>query len=133
MLQALLLAGILAAPLGSAALFVPTRRRARGAGTWPAVRRSVLAVIGTAVLAAAVAVILRALGASEHNLVAGAAGLVFASLIWMPVTRRWSARAHLCWASSVFLFVVYLTYALEWTFDSHLGGQHGGRPAALGA
>ena len=47
--------------------------------------------------------------------------MVFASLIWMPVTRRWSARAHLCWASSVFLFVVFLTYALEWTFDSHLG------------
>jgi len=121
MLQALLLAGILAAPLGSAALFVPTRRGARGAGTWPAVRRSVLALIGTAVLAAAVAAILRELGASEHNLVAGAAGLVFACLIWMPVTRRWSARAHLRWASSVFLFVVYLTYALEWTFDSHLG------------
>ena len=58
MLQALLLAGILAAPLGSAALFVPTRRGARGAGTWPAVRRSGLAVIGTAVLAAAVAAIL---------------------------------------------------------------------------
>ena len=37
------------------------------------------------------------------------------------MTRRWSARAHVCWASSVFLFVVYLTYALEWTFDSHLG------------
>jgi cellulose synthase/poly-beta-1,6-N-acetylglucosamine synthase-like glycosyltransferase len=49
------------------------------------------------------------------------AGVVFASLIWMPVTRRWSARAHMCWASSVFLFVVFLTYALEWTFDSHLG------------
>jgi cellulose synthase/poly-beta-1,6-N-acetylglucosamine synthase-like glycosyltransferase len=27
----------------------------------------------------------------------------------------------MCWASSVFLFVVFLTYALEWTFDSHLG------------
>jgi cellulose synthase/poly-beta-1,6-N-acetylglucosamine synthase-like glycosyltransferase len=39
----------------------------------------------------------------------------------MPVTRRWSARAHLCWASTVFLFVVFLIYALEWTFDSHLG------------
>ncbi len=52
MLQAMLLAGIVAAPLGSAALFLPVRR---------------------------------------------------------------------CWASSVFLFVVFLTYALEWTFDSHLG------------
>jgi hypothetical protein len=53
--------------------------------------------------------------------VVGVAGLVFASLVWLPVTRRWSARAHVCWASSVFLFVVYLTYALEWTFHSHLG------------
>jgi cellulose synthase/poly-beta-1,6-N-acetylglucosamine synthase-like glycosyltransferase len=121
MLQAVLLAAIVAAPLGSAALFVPTRRHARGAGTWPAVRRFALAVIGTVVLAAAVAVILRTVGASRHNLVAAIAGLVFASLIWLPVTRRWSARAHICWASSVFLFVVYLTYAIEWTFDSHLG------------
>jgi cellulose synthase/poly-beta-1,6-N-acetylglucosamine synthase-like glycosyltransferase len=121
MLQALLLAGIVAAPIGSAALFVPVRRHARGAGIWSATRRLVLAVLGTVLLAAAAAAVLRLLGASQHNLVAGAAGVVFASLIWMPVTRGWSARAHLCWASSVFLFVVYLVYALEWTFDSHLG------------
>ena len=121
MLQAMLLAGIVAAPIGSAALFLPVRRHARGAGTWPAIRRFGLAVLGTVVLAVVAAAVLRALGASQHNLVAGVAGLVFASLIWMPVTRGWSARAHLCWASSVFLFVVYLVYALEWTFDSHLG------------
>jgi len=121
MLQAILLAGIVAAPLGSAALFLPMRRHARRAGTWSAIRRFVFAVIGTVVLAVAVTAILRLLGASQHNLVAGVAAVVFASLIWMPVTRRWSARAHLCWASSVFLFVVFLTYALEWTFDSHLG------------
>ena len=121
MLQAMLLAGIVAAPLGSAALFLPMRRHARRAGIWSAIRRFVFAVIGTVVLATAVTVILRLLGASRHNLVAGVAAVVFASLIWMPVTRRWSARAHMCWASSVFLFVVFLTYALEWTFDSHLG------------
>jgi cellulose synthase/poly-beta-1,6-N-acetylglucosamine synthase-like glycosyltransferase len=121
MLQAMLLAGIVAALLGSAALFLPARRHARRAGIWSAIRRFVFAVIGTIVLAVAVAVILRLLGASQHNLVAGVAGVVFASLIWMPVTRRWSARAHMCWASSVFLFVVFLTYALEWTFNSHLG------------
>src|SRR5579862_8478180 len=121
MLQALLLAGIVAAPLGSAALFLPSRGRDRGPGTWPAVRRFVLAVIGTAVLGAAVAVILQVIGASEHNVVAGIAGLVFASLVFLPATRRWSARAHICWASSLFLFVVYLIYALEWTFNSHLG------------
>ncbi len=49
------------------------------------------------------------------------AGLVAVSVIWLPVTRRWSPRAHLCWASTTFLFVVYLTFALDWTFASHLG------------
>ena len=121
MLQALLLAALIAAPLGSAALFVPARLIDRGAGTWPAVRRVVLAVIGTVVLAAAVAGFLRLIGATEHNLLAGAAGVVVASLVWLPMTRRWSARAHLCWASTVFLFVVYLVYAIEWTFHSNLG------------
>src|ERR1700677_480953 len=121
MLQALLLAGIVAAPLGSAALFVPARLVDRGAGTWPAVRRLVLAVIGSVVLAAAVAGVLRLIGATEHNLVAGAAGVLVASLIWLPVTRRWSARANLCWSTTVFLFVVYLIYAIEWTFHSNLG------------
>jgi hypothetical protein len=109
MLQALLLAALIAAPLGSAGLFLPVRMHARTIGTWPAVRRFTLAVFGTAVVAAAAAGVLRLLGASEHNLVVGIGGLIFASLIWLPVTRRWSARAHLCWASSVFLFVVYLT------------------------
>jgi cellulose synthase/poly-beta-1,6-N-acetylglucosamine synthase-like glycosyltransferase len=121
MLAALLLAGIVAAPLGSAGLFLPVRRRAHGAGTWPAIRRFVLAVIGTLVLAGLTAEALRLLGVSSHNLVTGIAGLVVASLVWLPVTRRWNARAHLCWATSVFLFVVYLTFALEWTFQSHLG------------
>src|SRR6266516_4363591 len=121
LLQALLLAGLVAAPLGSLALFVPMRRQAGRAGAWSAIRRFILAVAGTVVLAAAVAGILRLLGASQHNLIAGVAGVAFASLIWLPVTRRWSARAHLCWASTVFLFVVFLVYALEWTLDSHLG------------
>ncbi|HWM99078.1 MAG TPA: glycosyltransferase [Streptosporangiaceae bacterium] len=121
MLQALLLAGLVAAPLGSLALFVPIRRHARRAGAWSAIRRFILDVIGTVVLVAAVAVVLRLLGASQHNLIAGVAGVAFASLVWLPVTRGWSARAHLCWASTIFLFVVFLIYALEWTLDSHLG------------
>lgn len=121
MLAALLLAGIVAAPLGSAALFVRAGPRARVAGAWAASRRFILALVGTAVLAAAAAGVLRLLHATEHNLVAGVAGVVVASLIWLPVTRRWSAGAHLCWSSSVFLFVVYLVFALRWTFESHLG------------
>jgi hypothetical protein len=121
MLAALLLAGIVAAPLGSAGLFVRANQRARAAGTWSTIRRFVLDVAGTAVLAAVVAGVLRLLHATEHNLVAAVAALVVASLVWLPVTRRWNARAHLCWASSVFLFAVYLVFALTWTLDSHLG------------
>jgi cellulose synthase/poly-beta-1,6-N-acetylglucosamine synthase-like glycosyltransferase len=121
MLAALLLAGIVAAPLGSAGLFVRARQQAHVAGAWAASRRFVLALIGTVVLAAAAAGVLRLLHATEHNLVAGVAGLVVASLVWLPVTRRWNARAHLCWSSSVFLFAVYLVFALNWTFKSHLG------------
>jgi len=121
MLAAILLAGIVAAPLGSAGLFVRASQPARAAGAWPAIRRLALALAGTGVLAAAVAGVLRLLHATEHNLVAGVAAVVIASVVWLPVTRRWNARAHLCWASSVFLFVVYLDFALTWTFDSHLG------------
>jgi hypothetical protein len=80
-----------------------------------------MAVLGTIVLAALVAGVLKLLGVSQHNLVLGAIGVVCASVIWLPATRQWSARAHLCWASSVFLFVVYLAYALDWTFASDLG------------
>ena len=65
MLQAILLAALIAAPLGSAALFVPARLTDRGTGTWTTVRRLLLAVIGTALLAAAVALALRLLGATE--------------------------------------------------------------------
>ena len=121
MLAALLLAGIVAAPLGSAMLFLPARQRLRAAGTWPAIRRFTLAVGGTALLAAAVAGVLKLLQVSEHHLVIGIAAVIIASLIWLPVTRKWNARAHLCWATSVFLFVSYLVFALEWTFASHLG------------
>ena len=44
MLETLLLAGIIAAPLGSAGLFVPSRRRIRTAGVWPSTRRLTLAL-----------------------------------------------------------------------------------------
>jgi len=121
MLETLLLAALVAAPVGSASLFLSAGRHSRPAGAWSVTRRFVLAVVGTVVLAAIVAGCLKLLGVSQHNLIAAAAGVVFASLIWLPVTRRWNAGAHLCWASTVFLFVVYLTYALEWTFKSHLG------------
>src|SRR5215469_11454356 len=92
MLEALVIAGIVAAPLGSAALFLPGRRYRRVAGPWPATRRFALAVIGTAVLAAAAALVLKLLSATGSNLTAGVAGLIVASVIWLPVTIRWSPR-----------------------------------------
>ncbi|HEY7276919.1 MAG TPA: hypothetical protein VH594_13200, partial [Trebonia sp.] len=131
MLEALVIAGIVAAPLGSAALFLP---RAAGRGTedagraWPAIRRFVLAIAGTVLLVLAAAAVLKLVHAASGNLTAGVAGLAAVSVAWLPVTRRWSARAHLCWASSTFLFVAYLTFAIQWTFASGLGpaGTAGG-------
>ena len=79
------------------------------------------AIIGTVVLAALVGVAMRLLGVTEHNTIAGVAGLAAGSLIWLPVTRRWNARGHLCWSTSIFLFAVYLAYVLDWTFASDLG------------
>jgi glycosyltransferase involved in cell wall biosynthesis len=121
MLAAVLLAGLVAAPLSSAALFTPVRWRGRVTGRWPATRRFVLALVGTAVLAAAVAGVLTVLEVTRSNLVVGVASVVVASLVWLPATRRWNARAHLCWASSVFLFVAYLAFILQWTFAGGLG------------
>ena len=120
MLAALVLAGIIAAPVGTIALLVHSARPARSTGAWPTTRRFVSAIIGTVVIGALVAVAMRLLGVSEHNTIAGVAGLIVGSLIWLPVTRRWNARAHLCWSTSIFLFAVYLVYILEWTFYSHL-------------
>ena len=121
MLAALVLAGIIAAPIGTAALLVQSRRRARTSGAWPSIRRFAFAIIGTIALAGAVVGALRLLGDSQHLAIDGAAGIVVASLVWLPVTRRWNARGHLCWSSTIFLFVVYLAFVLRWTFDSHLG------------
>jgi cellulose synthase/poly-beta-1,6-N-acetylglucosamine synthase-like glycosyltransferase len=121
MLAALLLTGIVAAPLTSAALFTPLPRPRRAAGAWPAIRRLVLALAGTAIVAAIVTAALWLLGTPRADLIAGVAGLVLLSLAWLPGTRRWSARAHLAWVSSMFLFVAYLAFVLQWTFASHLG------------
>src|SRR5579872_6486900 len=119
MIEAMVIAGLVAAPLGSAALFLPARLRRRPAGFWRALWRLVLAVAGSVVLAAAAAGVLYLLKATAENLVIGSGGVALAGLLWLPVTRRWRPRAHLCWMSCTYLFVVYLVYALEWTFASH--------------
>src|SRR5216683_895892 len=121
MFGALLLAGLISSPLGTVALLVKARRPARTTGAWPSARRFTLAIAGTVVLAAIVYGALRGLGESGRNDIAGAAGVVVGSLVWLPVTRRWTARAHLAWAASIFLFVVYLAFVLDWIFATHLG------------
>jgi len=120
-LAALVLAGVISAPIGTLGLLVRARRPARTAGAWPAARRLALAIGATVVLAGIVVGALRLLGDSQHLAVDAAACLLVASLIWLPVTRRWNARAHLCWSSAIFLFVVYLAFVFEWTLNSHLG------------
>ena len=121
MLAALLVAGLVAAALSTLVLLAPLPAAAgRSSGAWPWSRRLVLALIGTGVVTAAAAGVLLLLGATRHNTVLAAASLVVGSLIWLPVTRRWSARGHLCWSNTVFLFVAYLAFMLDWTLNSGL-------------
>jgi hypothetical protein len=121
MLAALLLTGMLAAPLTTATLFLRVRRPREVAGPWPALRRLLSALAGTAVVAWAAGGVLLLLGDSMTVARMAADVLVLASLVWLPVTRRWTARAHLAWSSTVFLFVIYLVFILDWTFAGHLG------------
>lgn len=46
-----------------------------------------------------VAGILELIGVTTHNIHASAAGLVLASIVWLPVTGAEGARGHLCWAA----------------------------------
>src|SRR6185437_10631914 len=93
MLEALVIAGLVAAPLGSAALFLPARHHWRAASVWAAIWRVILAVSGSAMLAAAAAGVLYLLRATEENLIMGSAAVALAGLVWLPVTRNWSPRA----------------------------------------
>jgi cellulose synthase/poly-beta-1,6-N-acetylglucosamine synthase-like glycosyltransferase len=121
----LVLAAIIAAVVSFIALFArrarPDRRAGSTAGRWPAIRRFVLALLGTLVLAALVVAVLWLYGAGRGSQLAAAAAVAGASLVWLPVTRRWTAGAHLCWASTTLLLVAYLVFILDWTFASRLG------------
>jgi Glycosyltransferase like family 2 len=121
MLAALLLAALIAAVVSSVALFVPLGRLGPVAGGWAATRRLTLALVGTAVLAALVAAALELLDSTRPHTAGAVAALVLVSLLWLPATRRWSARAHLCWATSTLLFGSYLAFILDWTVHSGLG------------
>jgi len=109
MLAALLLPGSVAAPLTSAALFVPAHPR-RTVGAWPAARRLVLALLGTVVVGAIGVGALWLLGVPRTDVVVGFASYVVFSLLWLPATQRWNARGHLAWVSSVFLLAAYLVF-----------------------
>src|SRR5437868_7136343 len=107
MLSALLLAGLFAAPLATVALFAPTDRRfGRAEETSKHVARLMSALLATAGLIAAVVLILALIGATAGHIGAAAVGLALASFAWLPVTRRWNARAHVCWAATTYVFVV---------------------------
>jgi cellulose synthase/poly-beta-1,6-N-acetylglucosamine synthase-like glycosyltransferase len=120
-LASLVLAGLIAAPVGTFGLLVKGPAPARLTGKWPAFRRFATAIIGTVLLGGLVVGALMLLGATEHNSIVAAACLAAVSLAWLPVTRRWNARGHLCWSATIFLFVVYLAFVLDWTFASNLG------------
>jgi cellulose synthase/poly-beta-1,6-N-acetylglucosamine synthase-like glycosyltransferase len=120
MLPGLLLASIVCAALATLGLLVPLPSRF-GGGAWLWTRRLLLAVIGTVVLVAIGGAVLRADHYNLSSTEAIVAVLLALSLLWLPITRRWNARAHLCWSMNVALFVFYLAFMLEWTLDSPLG------------
>jgi cellulose synthase/poly-beta-1,6-N-acetylglucosamine synthase-like glycosyltransferase len=120
-LASLVLAGLIAAPVGTVGLLVKAPVPTRLTGTWPAIRRFATAVVWTVLLGGLVVGALLLLGVTEHNSIVAAACLTAVSLAWLPVTRRWNARGHLCWSATIFLFVVYLAFVLDWTFASNLG------------
>ena len=126
LLGGLLLAGIIVGVCSTLALFVPVPNRF-GSGALMWTRRLVLALIGTAALAGIGTVGVWALSNRPGLAWVTFPVLLVASLVWLPVTRRWNARAHLCWSMNFYLFVVYLAFMLVWTLSTPLGiaGQIG--------
>jgi cellulose synthase/poly-beta-1,6-N-acetylglucosamine synthase-like glycosyltransferase len=121
MLSAWLLAALVIAVLATVALFIPSPGQRRPAGRLPWLGRLAAAVIGTALLGAASVVALRLADIATGNVVTAVAVFAAVSLAWLPLTRRWNARAHLAWAGTCYLFVAYLAVMLHWTFTAGLG------------
>jgi len=126
--SAMLFSAIIAAPVATTALFLrpPVVREASSLWAWS--RRLIAALLGTIALALIAGGFLDAIGATRRNTVAAVAAIVVMSLVWMPVTRRWSAGGHLCWSMTILLFASYLVFMFQWTLASHLGaaGTAGG-------
>jgi hypothetical protein len=119
MLAPILLSTLVAAVLATAGLFVPTPRRERRPVPRP--RRTPAVVAGTLVLATAGAAVVLLAGYAWSTAAVVSVAFVVASVVWLPVTRRWSAAAHLAWASDVALFVAYLAFVGAWILGSPLG------------
>ena len=121
MLAGLLVAALAAAFVSTAVLLVPVPAAVgRSVGAWPWSRRLLLAVVGTVVVDGVACGVLLAIGGTRRNVIAAAVAAAVASVIWLPVTRRWNARGHLCWSATVFLFVTYLAFMLQWSVGSGL-------------
>ncbi|WIM92921.1 glycosyltransferase family 2 protein [Actinoplanes oblitus] len=109
----LLLAGIVTAPLSSLLIFLPSRRT----GAASVIRRVLLTTAFTALVYAVLAL----LGAPPAQIAGAVIAYLLTGVVWLPCTGRWTARAHVAWASSVFLFVAYLLFVIGWTLSSGLG------------
>ncbi len=121
MLAALLLAALVAGVLSTIVLLSPIPLPVgRGVGAWPSSRRLLLAVMATLAIDLIAAGILDAIGATRPHLVWSVIILSVCSLAWLPFTRRWSARAHLCWSATMLMFAAYLAFMLQWTLSSGL-------------
>ena len=121
MLAAFLLAGLISAPLATSLLFTRRMTTSGSTSVWSSTRRLIVSLGSTVILAALLTLVLRALDVTRDNTVAGAAGLIVVSVLWLPATRHWDARAHLAWAATFYLFAAYLAYMMWWTFVSDLG------------
>jgi cellulose synthase/poly-beta-1,6-N-acetylglucosamine synthase-like glycosyltransferase len=120
MLAGLLLASIVCAVLATVLVLVPLPTRF-GGGAWLWTRRFALAIIGTVVMLAIGGGVLRLDHYKLSSVEVITAVLLVVSLAWLPFTRRWNARAHLCWSMNVALFAFYLAFMFEWTLESPLG------------
>ncbi|MGH3744898.1 MAG: glycosyltransferase, partial [Mycobacteriales bacterium] len=121
MLAGLLVAALVAAVLSTVVLLAPVPAgMGRVTGAWPWSRRLLLALVGTVVVDAVACGVLFGIGGTRRNVVVAAVAAAVASLLWLPITRRWSARGHLCWSTTVFLFAAYLAFMLDWTLFSGL-------------
>jgi len=120
-LAAFLLAGLVAAPLATLLLFTRRMTTSGSTSVWSSTRRLIVSLGSTVILAALLTLVLRALDVTRDNTVAGAVGFIVVSVVWLPATRHWDARAHLAWAATFYLFAAYLAYMMWWTFVSDLG------------